>query len=377
MPTAACTSDPCIASYCARSREHRPLDRLATTVPGSIVGLSAGEGKRLTVNILPREKQTQIVAALTEGCSIRATERLTDTHRDTVMRLGVAVGDGCGRLHDTMMRDLQVGVIELDEQWAFIGKKQKRVRAGDAPELGDAYVFIALDATSKAVLSYVVGKRDGEHTRALVSDLRFRVVNRPQITADGFPPYTHAVVNAFGGSVDFAQLQKVYSATPGNDAAHRYSPGAIRAVEKSLVCGHPDESKISTSYVERFNLTTRMQSRRFTRLTNGFSKKIENHRAAIALYVAHYNLCRIHETLRCTPAMALGVTDHVWSVAELIDAALSTPAAPPAPPRSTPPPAPRRPEPSSGMSAARAKGEHRGHAPWPRRLRIVKGGRAV
>jgi IS1 family transposase len=326
------------------------------------------------VNTLSIEKQTRVIAALTEGCSIRATERLTDVNRETVMYLGVRVGESCARLHDAMMRNLQVGVIEIDEQWAFIGKKQKRVRSDDAPELGDTYLFTALGATSKAILSYVVGKRNGETTDAFVRDLRFRVVNRPQITADGFPPYTHAVVNAFGGRVDFAQLQKVYQATPGNEAAVRYSPGSIRGVEKTLVCGDPDESKISTSYVERFNLTTRMQSRRFTRLTNGFSRKLVNHRAAIALYIAHYNLCRYHEAIRCTPAMALGVTDHIWSIEELITAAVSAPPTLPEPPRDPPPspPLPPRPPRYSGMSAAKAmreKGVRR------TTLTIIKGGR--
>jgi hypothetical protein len=189
---------------------------------------------------------------------------------------------------------------------------------------------------------------NGANTQALADDLRARVLNRPQITADGFQPYPAAIAAAFGrNDVDFAQLEKIYHGIEGNSAEHRYSPGRIREVKETVVFGDPDPAKISTSYVERFNLTTRMASRRFTRLTNGFSKKLENHKAAIALHVAWYNLCRVHETLRVTPAMALGVADHVWSIAELLAAALSAPIQP----------APVAPEPYKGMSAGRAKGE--------------------
>lgn len=249
------------------------------------------------------------------------------------MRLGIRVGEACGRLHDHLFRGLNVATVELDEQWAFVGKKQKRVRHDDLAELGDAYLFIALAANAKAVLSYVVGKWSADNTLALAYDLRRRIVNRPQITSDGFPAYPEAIDFAFGLDVDFAQLVKVYQSPPGNSAEVRYSPGSIRDIETKVICGKPDPARISTSYVERFNLTTRMQMRRFTRLTNGFSKKLDNHKAAIALHVAHYNLCRVHETLRMTPPMALGVADHVWSVAELLNAATSEPSEPPAQPR--------------------------------------------
>jgi IS1 family transposase len=299
-----------------------------------------------------------------EGCSIRSAERITEIHRDTIMRLGVTVGKGCARLHDHMMRGLNVAAVELDEQWAFVGKKQKRVCHDDPAEMGDAYLFVALAANTKAVISYLVGKRTSENTLALATDLRGRIVNRPQITSDGFQPYPDAIDYAFGLDADFAQLVKVYQATPGNSAEIRYSPGSIRDLEIRNVRGNPDPERISTSYVERFNLTTRMASRRFTRLTNGFSKKLENHKAAIALHVAHYNLCRVHETIRVTPAMALGVTDHVWTVAELVSAALEAPA-----------PTPVAPAPYRGMSGARAKGETRGHAPFKGGLRLIPGGK--
>lgn len=284
------------------------------------------------MNTLPFEKQVQVISALTEGCSIRSAERLTDINRNTIMSLGLRIGDGCERLHDGMMRDLQVNQIELDEQWDFIQKKQKRVRTGDPAEFGDVWLFVALAATQKAVLSYLVGKRTTENTYALARDLRARIVNRPQITSDGYAPYVGAVEAACGWDVDYAVLTKKYVGDSNlPDAAHRYSPGHVAGIEKTVIRGIPDSEKISTSYVERFNLSSRMQMRRFTRLSNGFSKKLESHRAAVALWVSFYNLCRVHETLRCTPAMALGVSDHIWTIDELVQAALAPQGVPPLP----------------------------------------------
>lgn len=284
------------------------------------------------MNVLPFDKQVQVISALTEGCSIRSTERLTGANRNTVMTLGVRVGEGCERLHDRLMRDLNVGIIECDEQWDFIAKKQKRVKQGDPSEFGDVWLHVALSATHKAVISYVVGKRDGTYTQELADDLRGRILNRPQITADGYAPYIGAIEAAFGTDVDFATIVKKYVGDSNlPDAAHRYSPGHVAGVERTVIRGRPKRENISTSYVERFNLSSRMQMRRCTRLTNGFSKKLENHRAAISLWIAFYNLCRVHETLRCTPAMALGVTDHIWTIAELVAAALESGTPPPLP----------------------------------------------
>src|SRR6202167_3458753 len=213
--------------------------KLASTLsPRSPGNASTG----LTMNTLPIEKQIQVISALTEGCSIRSTERLTGVNRNTVMSLNVRVGDGCERLHDHLMRDLQVNQIELDEQWDFIQKKQKRVRSGDPSEFGDVWLFVALAATQKAVLSYLVGKRSTENTNALARDLRARIVNRPQITSDGYAPYVGAVESAFGWDVDYAMLTKQYVGDSNlPDAAHRYSPGHVAGIEKTVIRGRPDE----------------------------------------------------------------------------------------------------------------------------------------
>lgn len=272
------------------------------------------------MNNLQFDKQISAIAALTEGMSIRATERLTGIHRDTIMRLGVRVGQGCATVHDAMMRNLHVNVIQMDEIWGYVGKKQQRT---DSQAEGDQYTFLAMDSIKKAIISFRTGKRVTSACNEFVDDIAKRVVNRPQITSDGFQPYADAVDMAFGGKVDYARITKVYRGVAGNRAQVRYSPGAIVSVEKEVVLGQPKERRISTSHIERVNLSLRMQQRRFTRLTNGFSKKLENHKAAVALFVAHYNLCRVHEALRITPAMALGVTDHIWTIGDLVEAALT------------------------------------------------------
>jgi len=270
------------------------------------------------MNILPFDKQVAAISALSEGCSIRTTERLTGIHRDTIMRLGVRVGQGCKRLHDSLMQNLNIPLLECDEIWGYVGKKQRQTKPGET-EKGDQYTYIALDATRKTIVSYVTGKRNPETTRAFVNDLWGRILNRPQITTDGYGPYIDAIAEAFADGVDFAQLVKNYSAEHSVQAARRYSPAQVVRVDRQVIHGNPDHRHISTSFVERQNLTLRTQQRRFTRLSSGFSKKLENHCAAVSLYVAHYNLCRVHETIRMTPAMSLGVTDHIWTIGELID----------------------------------------------------------
>ncbi len=274
------------------------------------------------MNNLSRDKQIDIIAALSEGMSIRSVERLTGVHRDTIMRLGARVGRGCAELHDRMMVGLRVGRIECDELWAFVGCKQKNVTRKTLPVRGDQYTFVALAASAKAILAYRTGKRDGENTDLFIRDLRERVLGAPEISTDGFHPYRPAIRDAFGDRVAHGVINKTYSVTDlRKDAAHRYSPAAVVAVAREAVLGDPVD--ISTSYAERSNLSLRMASRRVTRLTNGFSKKLNNHAAAVSLYVAHYNLCRWHETIRSTPAEAIGLTDHAWSIGELLNAALA------------------------------------------------------
>jgi IS1 family transposase len=272
------------------------------------------------MNILPRAKQVEAIAALCEGVSIRATERLTGVNRGTIQSLGVHVGDGCATLHDALMRGLHVSRIELDEAWSFVAKKQRHLKPTDPADIGDQYVFLALAGAGKAIISWRVGKRDGDNCRAFLADLRARVLGAPEISSDGFPAYPDAVERAFGIECAFGTIEKHYAVGAEVEAARRYSPAAVVSVMRRRIIG--DQEILSTSYVERQNLTLRMQQRRFTRLTNAFSKKFENHVAAVALYVAHYNFCRVHETLRVTPAMQLGVTDHIWTIGELVEAAL-------------------------------------------------------
>jgi IS1 family transposase len=275
------------------------------------------------MNILSRDQRIQIIAALTEGMSIRAVERLTGVHRDTIMRLGARVGAGCTALHDRTMHSLRVGRLELDEIWGYVGCKQKNAKRKDLAVTADQYTFIALASTARAIITYRTGKRDSANTHEFAHDLRERVLGAPEISTDGFLPYQNAIRSAFGNRVAHGQIVKTYSVTNlGKSAAVRYSPAQVVAVARDVVSGIPVE--ISTNYVERQNLTLRMSSRRFTRLTNGFSKKLEHHEAAVSLYVAHYNLCRVHEAHgNMTPAMSLGIADHVWSLGELIDAALA------------------------------------------------------
>lgn len=275
------------------------------------------------MNILSSEKQIEIIAALCEGVGQRAVTRLTGTDRKTVARLALRVGRGCAELHDRMMVGIRVQRLELDEAWSFVGKKQKNVKRNELFAKGDQYVFIGMAGTQKAIISYRVGKRDTDNTAEFIHDLRERVIGLPEISTDGFLPYKNAIRDAFGNRIAHGTITKTYSVTNlGTAAAVRYSPAQVVAVERDVVSGVPVE--ISTSYVERSNLTLRMGSRRFTRLTNGFSKSLDCHVGAVSLHVAFYNLCRMHEALRTTPAVALGITDHAWSIGELINAALAT-----------------------------------------------------
>ncbi|QIG92457.1 transposase [Bradyrhizobium sp. 6(2017)] len=274
------------------------------------------------MNVLSRDQQILIVACLTEGQSIRAIERLTGIHRDTIMRLGERVGRGCEELHDRMMVGIRCGRLELDEIWGYVGKKQKRVERHEINHKGDQYTFIGLASSAKAIISYRTGKRDTENTDLFVQDLRQRVIGAPEISTDGFHPYKMAIRDAFNGRAHHGVIVKTYSVTnlAVKEAARRYSPAEVVAVSREVESGTPGH--ISTSYVERQNLTLRMTQKRFARLTNGFSKKLTNHAAAVSLYVSHYNLCRVHEALRTTPAVALGIAERVWTIGDLLDAVL-------------------------------------------------------
>jgi IS1 family transposase len=270
------------------------------------------------MNQLSMGRQVQVIAALVEGNSVRSVERMTGIHRDTIIRLMVRVADGCDRFLDETMRNLTCERLQLDEIWCFVGMKQKTAKKlGKGDEYGDLYTYVGMDAETKLAPSYHVGKRDAENTRLFIHDLRARIVNRPQITTDAYQAYFGAIVRYFGQDVDYAHEQKVF-ASELNSGRGRYSPPVLTACDRQAVIGDPDPAFISTSYVERQNLTMRMSMRRFTRLTNGFSKKRENLVAAVCLHFAHYNFVRIHKTLKTTPAVRHGISDHVWSVEELL-----------------------------------------------------------
>lgn len=269
------------------------------------------------MNKLGIEKQAAVISGLVEGASIRSVERMTGVHRDTVMHLGVRVGQACAKMMDAKMHNLPCRRIEVDEIWAYVGKKERHVtQADDASQVGDFYTFVAIDADTKLVPVHRVGKRDLVTAQAFMDDLGYRLKNRIQLSTDGLSTYVEAVERVFGSAVNYAQVVKAYEAEPVG--AGRYSPPRVVSQEKTVIVGHPDLDQASTSYVERQNLTMRMQMRRFTRLTNAFSKKADNLEAAVALHFAYYNFVRRHGSLRMTPAMAAGVTDDFWKVEDLV-----------------------------------------------------------
>lgn len=273
-------------------------------------------------NNLPTEKKVLAVSMLAEGNSIRAIERVTGIHRDTIMRLGIRIGHACERIMDAKMRNLTCRHIEVDEIWGFVGKKEKRATRKESMIIGvgDVWTFIALDAESKIIPSFIVGRRDAYHAKAFMDDLASRMANRIQVSTDALAAYPNAIEYGFGSEIDYGQVVKTYSLTNLNkDAASRYSPVEVVKVERTIVSGMPDVSRITTSHVESQNLTLRMHCRRLTRLTNAFSKKFENFQAAVALNFGYYNFCRMHSAVRMTPAMAAGVEQSIWTVAELVE----------------------------------------------------------
>jgi IS1 family transposase len=271
------------------------------------------------VNVLNTDKQIAIIAALAEGSSIRAIERMTDVHRDTIMRLGVKVGKACTSLMDKTMRDLPCTRLEMDEIWGFVGKKEKHVKLEDPAEVGSVWTFCAIDADSKLVPAFRVGARDRATANAFMQDVAGRMTNRVQISTDALGAYKEAIEQAFGGDADYGQIIKTYG-HESVEGQRRYSQPEFVSSEKKVVYGQPNYDLISTSYIERLNATTRLHMRRLTRLTLAFSKKRENFEAAVGLHFAYYNFVKRHNTLRCTPCMAAGVAKTFWSVGELLEA---------------------------------------------------------
>lgn len=272
----------------------------------------------VSMNKLTSAKRAAVVAALVEGNSIRATVRMTGVAKNTVVKLLVDLGAACARYQDETLRNLPCRRLQCDEIWSFVGAKDKNVPAEKVGKFGtgSVWTWTAIDAETKLVPSFLVGTRDLGSAFTFISDLAGRLRNRVQLTTDGHRPYLSAIEDAFGADIDYAVLQKLYGSDPAGEK--RYSPAQCIGTKMEIVTGDPDPKHISTSYVERQNLTMRMSMRRFTRLTNAFSKKVENHIAAVALYFMYYNFGRVHQSLRVTPAMEAGVADHVWTIGEIV-----------------------------------------------------------
>lgn len=273
------------------------------------------------MNRLTTEKRAQIVGCLVNGMSIRATVRVTGAAKNTATKLLVDLGRACSEYQDRLLRDLPCTRVESDEIWSFVGCKQKNVPEDRKDEqVGDVWTWVALDANTKLACTWLVGQRDTEDATLFIHDLASRLARRVQLTTDGHRPCIQAVEDAFGGDIDYAMLAKLYGTNPDEG---RYSPVECLGTEKHRIGGEPDMAKASTGYVERQNLAMRMGMRRFTRLTNAFSKKTENLAAAVSLHFMHYNFARAHKSLsnlyRTTPAMAVGVADHVWTIAEIVE----------------------------------------------------------
>lgn len=266
------------------------------------------------MNCLDTATRAQVIRCLVEGCSVRATVRMTGIAKNTVAKLLLDIGKACDAYHYANVRNVRSKRVQCDEIWSFVGAKAKNVPRDKDGQWGDVWTWTALDADTKLMISYAIGNRGPQTARYFMEDLASRVATRIQITTDGHRVYANAVEGAFGMECDYAMLVKIY----GNDSFdRRYSTGECIGTKIAVISGNPDSRHISTSFVERQNLTMRMQMRRFTRLTNGFSKKVENHEAAIALHYMHYNFCRVHQTLRVTPAMEAGLSNHIWTVEEL------------------------------------------------------------
>ncbi len=273
------------------------------------------------MNKLSTEEKVKVVACLVEGNSLRSTVRMTGIHRTTIQRLLVELGAACSVYQDKALPNLTCKCIQCDEIWSFVGCKQKNATPEKQEEgCGDVWTWIALCPDTKLVPCWFVGSRDASSAYHFIHDLQVRLASRVQLTTDGHKAYLSAIESAFGSEVDYGQLQKIYGAAQGVSGNEvRYSPAQCMGARKAVITGKPDIKHVSTSQIERQNLSMRMGMRRFTRLTNAFSNKLENHEAAIALHFMHYNFARIHQSLRITPAMVAGVCDHVWTLTEIVD----------------------------------------------------------
>ena len=269
-------------------------------------------------NELKSEKKVLAISMLCEGSSIRATERVTGIHRDTIMRLGVRVGESCRGIMDTKMRNLNCNQIQVDEIWGCIGAKQKN--AAQAKAYGDVWTFISLDPESKIIPNFIVSKRDGYHANAFIEDLAARMTKRVQVSSDALAAYADAMERGFGCEVDYGRVSKTYAVSAlGKEASVRYSPADVIGIKKTVVTGMPDVDLICTSHIEKQHHTLRMHCRRLTRLTNAFSKKLENFEAAVAMNFCYYNFVKTHGAIRMTPAQAAGVENSAWTVGELVE----------------------------------------------------------
>jgi IS1 family transposase len=272
-----------------------------------------------SMNRLSTDERARVVSALVEGNSLRATARITGVARMTVEKLLRDLGEACARYQDEHLRNLRCRRVQCDEIWSFVYAKQGNVTKDIAdrhPDAGDIWTWTALDADSKLIVSWFIGARDGNAAYTFMQDVASRLRGRVQLTTDGHTPYLAAVEDAFGIDIDYAMLQKIYGSAP--ETERRYSPAVCLGAIARPIIGNPNPKHISTSYVERQNLTMRMHMRRFTRLTNGFSKKVEMHAASVSLHFMYYNFCKIHQTLRVTPAMEAGISDHAWSIEDVV-----------------------------------------------------------
>ena len=271
------------------------------------------------MNQISTAKQIAVISALVEGCSVRSTVRLTGVSKGAILRLLARVGSACAKYQAEAIRNVPAKRVQIDEIWSFVGCKQKnltdKIREKN-PQAGDAWTFVAIEAQSKLVLSWLVGTRDSGCATEFLQDVASRISTRIQLTTDGHRMYLSAVEDAFGADIDYAMLQKIYGSDQSGEK--RYSPAVCLGCQAETIVGEPDAKHVSTSYIERQNLTMRMNIRRFTRLTNAFSKKIENHAHSVSLFYMHYNFVRIHQTLRVTPAMEAGLAPHVWSIQDIV-----------------------------------------------------------